>query len=98
MHGFSARDDSGNIIRVIDFIHGKTIADVIHRIDSNHEEYFHNYFPAVLDDYIELGKAIKFLHDHREKHGDIRRDAERMPFVCGFINGNRSPRCKRLLY
>jgi nucleotide-binding universal stress UspA family protein len=74
MHGFSTRDDSGNIIRIIDFIHGKTIEEVIHGIDSNHEEYFYNYFPSILDDFIELVRAIKFLHDHREKHGDIRRD------------------------
>jgi hypothetical protein len=28
----------------------------------------------ILKDYIKLAEAIKFLHDHGEKHGDIRRD------------------------
>jgi len=47
---------------------------VVAECDPDHEAYFHQAFPAFLDHYIEMVRAIKFLHDHGEKHGDIRRD------------------------
>jgi hypothetical protein len=74
MKGFSVLDDSGNIIRILDFIRGKTLAETVINIDVSHEEYYTKYFPVFFDEYIELVKAIQFLHDHNEKHGDIRRD------------------------
>ncbi len=74
MHGFSVTDVSSNIIRIVDFIKGKTFADFILSLGKNHEDYYYNYFPSVLDEFIELTMAIKFLHEHGEKHGDIRRD------------------------
>ncbi len=76
MHGFSVRDDPGNVVRILDFIYGKTIAahvrDLASRID--HETYFYLHFPEILDNYIECVEAIRFLHERGEKHGDIRRD------------------------
>jgi hypothetical protein len=74
MQGFSAKDSAGNIIRVIDYIHGITMNDRVAASGMTHEEYFHARFPVVLDDFIELAGAIGFLHEHGEKHGDIRRD------------------------
>jgi hypothetical protein len=74
MHGFSVTDTSGNIIRILEFIKGKTLADSVLLLGKNHEDYFNNHLPFVLDEFIELTKAILFLHEHREKHGDIRRD------------------------
>jgi hypothetical protein len=74
MQGFSLRDSSGNIIRIIDYIKGKTLADSILQYGKDHDDYFHNYFPSVFAEYIELAEAIRFLHQHGEKHGDIRRD------------------------
>lgn len=40
----------------------------------NHQDYFETYFPEVLERFIECVDAIRFLHAHGEKHGDIRRD------------------------
>jgi hypothetical protein len=74
MQGFSVKDTAGNIIRIIDFIPGSTIADRIMGLTKEHEEYYYDHFPGILDEFIELVKAIKFLHDKGEKHGDIRRD------------------------
>lgn len=74
MHGFSARDSAGNIVRVIEYIPGTTLDIFISGLGKNHEDYFHNLFPAILDDYVKLVEAISFLHAHEEKHGDIRRD------------------------
>ena len=74
MHGFPVSDTAKNIIRVLDFITGKTLADSVLTLGKDHEDYFHNHLPYVLDEFIELTKAIRFLHEHGEKHGDIRRD------------------------
>ena len=74
MQGFSVKDRAGNIIRIIDYIQGSTMADRIHQMVRSHEEYYYEHFTAVFNEFIELVKAIKFLHDRGEKHGDIRRD------------------------
>jgi hypothetical protein len=74
MQGFSLNDSSNNIIRIVDYIKGKTLADAILTCGGDHEDYFYNHFPSILDEYIELVEAIRFLHQRGEKHGDIRRD------------------------
>jgi len=76
MHGVSVRDDQGNVVRILEYIHGFTLADHIWDLATrmDHETYFYQYFPDVMDNYIECVEAIRFLHDHGEKHGDIRRD------------------------
>jgi len=89
MQGVSIPDIVGNIVRVIDYIQGKTLSDSVLLLGRNHEDYFYNYFPTVLDEFIELAKAIKFLHDNGEKHGDIRRDhiiKEKNTGVCRWID------------
>jgi hypothetical protein len=76
MHGFSVRDDHNNVIRILDLIYGRTIADHVRDLASriDHEMYFYQHFPEILDKYIECVEAIGFLHERGEKHGDIRRD------------------------
>lgn len=74
MHGYSVDDSAGNNIRVLEFIPGPRFDHIVEQLGDNHEDYFHNHFPTVLDRFIELVEAIKFLHDNGEKHGDIRRD------------------------
>jgi hypothetical protein len=76
MQGYSVQDDHENIVRILDFIYGKSLAEHIREIGMtmNHETYFYQYFPTVLDNYILCVEGIRFLHDHGEKHGDIRRD------------------------
>ncbi|OGW33403.1 MAG: hypothetical protein A2X59_00170 [Nitrospirae bacterium GWC2_42_7] len=74
MQGFSVQDSAGNIVRIIDYIRGRTFGDEILDLGKNHEDYFYHYFPRLFDEYLELVESIKFLHDHSEKHGDIRRD------------------------
>lgn len=89
MQGFSVSDSSGNIIRIIDYIKGRTLADHVLGLGKDHEEYLSIHFPSVLDEYIDLVKAIKFLHERREKHGDIRRDhiiKEKETGICRWID------------
>jgi serine/threonine protein kinase len=74
MHGFATSDEKGNVIRVLEFIKGKTVADHIHGMTMSHESYFHEQFPGILENFLECVEAIRFLHGHGEKHGDIRRD------------------------
>ena len=74
MHGYSVKDIKGNIVRVLDFVYGKTLASFIENINDDHRAYFQNQFPEILDNFIESIEAIKFLHENGEKHGDIRRD------------------------
>ncbi|BCB95903.1 hypothetical protein JZK55_08250 [Dissulfurispira thermophila] len=74
MHGFSVEDSAGNLIRIIDYIKGKTLSDLVFSIKKSHEEYFYEDIPLLLKSYIELIDAVRFLHKHGEKHGDIRRD------------------------
>lgn len=74
MQGFSVRDSAGNFVRVLDFIYGKTFADYILTLGKDHQDYFYNFFPQILKEYIELVRAIGFIHSNGEKHGDIRRD------------------------
>ncbi|MBU1986586.1 MAG: serine/threonine protein kinase, partial [Proteobacteria bacterium] len=74
MHGRWVLDAADNNVRILEFIRGPRFDDVIVGYGTDHQDYFHHYFLQVLDQYIELVQAIKFLHDHGEKHGDIRRD------------------------
>lgn len=74
MHGISALDDKGNTVRVLEYIAGKSLATTIDDLTDPHEAYFHERFPTILAQYMKCLEAIRFLHDHGEKHGDIRRD------------------------
>jgi hypothetical protein len=40
----------------------------------DHQTYFNEQIPGILKNFIECIEAIRFLHEHGEKHGDIRRD------------------------
>lgn len=86
MQGFSTMDSAGNMIRIMDYIPGKSLDYLISGRGKDHKDYFYHHFPYVLDEFIELVRAIKFLHDHDEKHGDIRRDH--------IIKDDRSGICK----
>jgi hypothetical protein len=74
MHGTSVKDEKGNLIRILEYIPGKVFDTIVSISGKDHEDYFHNYFPDFLKQFIVLSQAILFLHEHGEKHGDIRRD------------------------
>jgi hypothetical protein len=74
MHGRWVLDRAGNNVRILEYIRGKRYDAMIDALEGDHEEYFHRHLSGVLENYIEMVRAIKFLHDHGEKHGDIRRD------------------------
>jgi len=74
MHGLSAADEKGNIVRVLETISGPTLAAHVADVEQDHKTYFFSTLPGILDNYLGCIEAIRFLHDHGEKHGDIRRD------------------------
>ncbi len=74
MHGRWVLDSAGNNVRILDYIRGRRFDEIIADRGADHGDYFFRAFPLVLEQFVELVKAIKFLHDHGEKHGDIRRD------------------------
>ncbi len=74
MQGFTVMDQANNLVRILDFIKGKTWHAYIQYLGSTHEDYYYNYFPAVLEEFTELVNAIGFIHNRGEVHGDIRRD------------------------
>jgi hypothetical protein len=74
MHGISIRDTAGNIVRILDYIRGKRLDDLVYKQADKHEDFFYQYLPQYLDVFGELVKAIQFIHDQGQKHGDIRRD------------------------
>ena len=74
MHGRWALDTAGNNVRVLEFIRGRRYDQLTVGLGSDHHDYFHCHLPAVLTEFADLVRAIRFLHERGEKHGDIRRD------------------------
>lgn len=76
MHGYSVQDNHENIVRILEYIYGTTLSEHIREIAAaiDHETYFYQYFPGILSNFILCVEGIRFLHDHGEKHGDVRRD------------------------
>lgn len=74
MQGVHYLDRAQNLIRVLDFIKGPTLADHIHKLGTDHRQYFDLYLPGILKHFRDLVAAIGLLHAHGLKHGDIRRD------------------------
>jgi len=74
MQGYTARDEKGNRVRIIDLIRGQSLFRHIYGIDKSHEQYFHEDLPQILHNLVGCMEAIQFLHDRGTCHGDIRND------------------------
>ena len=74
MQGQGGLDKKGNLVRIIDFIKGSHLLKYVSDIPVGHEEYFNNYFPKIFGNLMDCIRGIKFLHDNKLCHGDIRND------------------------
>jgi hypothetical protein len=74
MHGRAVRDAAGNVVRVLDIIRGTTLYQHLEGIAGDHEAYFHETLPGVLERLVEAIAAIGMLHRSGFRHGDIRND------------------------
>lgn len=74
MQGVSHYDAKQNVVRVLDVVQGRRLDVVVHEIEADHETYFREHFPGILECFVGACEAIGFLHSRSEKHGDVRRD------------------------
>ena len=74
MHGKTHRDEKGNIIRLLDIVPGPNFFLYIDSLSMAYETYFTKALPDILKKLIKAFEAIRFLHIHGFKHGDIRND------------------------
>lgn len=74
MQGRNIHDRAGNVVRVIDRIYGTRLYEYMNALPMDHETYFHQRFPSLLNELLECIEAIHRLHRLGEVHGDIRND------------------------
>ena len=74
MHGCTFSDDKENPVRILEYIPGVTLSDHVANQGRDHEAYFHQKMPGILEKFLGCAEAIQFLHGKGQKHGDIRRD------------------------
>jgi hypothetical protein len=74
MQGETLFDDSGNNVRVIEFISGRTLYHEITEMEINHELYYHTRLAPILKKVVGCCEAIQMLNDYDLCHGDIRND------------------------
>lgn len=74
MHGTIHRDSKGNIMRLIEPLKGPNFFIYIGSMEMDHKLYFNEILPGVLRKIVKAFEAIRFLHAHGYKHGDIRND------------------------
>jgi len=83
MQGAAHRDARGNLVRVLERVNGRRLDLNVEDIHEGHREYFHEIYPGILERYINACRAIHFLHQRGETHGDIRRDHLYVDFHTG---------------
>jgi Serine/threonine protein kinase len=74
MQGQAVKDERGNLVRVLKRVQGRRLDLNVEDISADHRTYFFELYPDILERFIRACKAIHFLHQHGETHGDIRRD------------------------
>jgi hypothetical protein len=74
MQGQAHRDEKGNLVRVLLRVAGRRLDLNVEDENADHRTYFHEIYPGILERFVRACKAIQFLHDNGETHGDIRRD------------------------
>ena len=58
----------------MDIVPGPNFLLYIDSISMGHETYFHTVLPGIMKKLVKAFEAIRFLHIHGFKHGDIRND------------------------
>ena len=74
MHGYTLLDSSGNNVRIIEYINGKSLYTTILDLDVDHEYYYHTYLIHFMHKLIDSLEGLQMLHENDLCHGDIRND------------------------
>ena len=61
MQGQSVADDQSNIVRIIDYIYGRPLSTHIQNLEPNHETYFYEHFPGILNNFLKCVKGFGFF-------------------------------------
>jgi hypothetical protein len=74
MQGFNVIDAEGNNVRILDKIKGVSLDNHIRGISLEHEQYYREKLPELLEKLIVAYHAMADLHEMGEIHGDITPD------------------------
>lgn len=74
MQGFAVLDAKGNNVRVLDRIRGISLDNVIRSIRADHETYYREHLPGMLDGLVYAYREMHGLHEMGEIHGDVTPD------------------------
>ncbi len=74
MQGFSVLDSGGNTVRILDRIAGTSLDNFIQSVPGDHEKYYREYLPDILDHLATAFDSLGDLHRMGEIHGDITPD------------------------
>jgi len=74
MHGTGHKDEKGNIIRILDIVSGPNFFLYMDLFDRGYDTYLKEVLPDILKKIVKAFEAIRYLHVHGFKHGDIRND------------------------
>ena len=74
MQGYSALDEAGNLVRVLEVVQGMRLDKYLENMGATHKEYFEIHCKGMLVNFLDSVRGISLLHAHGLKHGDIRRD------------------------
>ena len=74
MQGFSVRDTGNNLVRILDFISGRSIFNHVLECRLDHATYYTTLFPTLLDNLIICIDGMRFVAEKGLHHGDIRND------------------------
>lgn len=74
MQGYSVLDPAGNLVRIIDYIRGKSFFNHVAGLKMSHEDYFNEELPGLMVKFIAAAEAMVWVHSQGLHHGDIRND------------------------
>jgi hypothetical protein len=74
MHGKWTTDSANNNVRIIRFIRGPSLPQLIARIDRSYEEYVKHDLPVILGNLTACLDSLSWLHGNNLVHGDVRWD------------------------
>jgi hypothetical protein len=67
-------DPVKNPVRIIDYIRGKSLYNLIADLTMPHEQYYHEVLPDLMARLIGSIEALAAIHRQGQHHGDVRND------------------------
>ena len=74
MQGHTVIDPTGNPVRIIDFIRGKTLFNHVVSLKEPHETYYNEILPGIMAELLRCIDALARVHRDGQHHGDVRND------------------------